>query len=80
MAKIISLPIHFNRAEQDQLHWTILIRPNESDYVSISWSDSSQTWLLGIYTDSFDRLPALKEEALKKLKIAKATTKGGGSN
>lgn len=76
MAKIISLPNQSKKTEQDQIHWTVLIRPNESNYVSVLWSDTVQAWLLGIYTDSFDKIPELRQKALQEWKIAKAL-KGG---
>lgn len=76
MSKIVSFPNLLNKAEDDQIHWTIQIRPNETDHVSASWSDTFQIWLIGIYTNSFEKIPELRQKALQELKIAKAL-KGG---
>ena len=74
MSNILQFPQAVSNDELDQIHWMININQDVTELTTAFWN--KDYWCCGIFTNSFDRLPALKEEALHKLKIAKALEGG----
>lgn len=70
MAKIVK----FNPPQED-IVWCITVGPRKSEYASADWEDDVG-WMCFITASSFDQIPALKEEALQELKVAKALKRG----
>lgn len=76
MSKIIAFPQTAPKLNQvEEPNWIIKIGPKKSEDVTAYWIDEIG-WSCMITAPSFDRLPALLKEALKQLKIAKATEGG----